>query len=166
MGKSGICFQALALTLAFICKSTPPLWDVCLMHFACGYLCKSLNSSWNEQGHKQMYSLKLLRIHCWLYTCTRWLCNSWWEKHLLKSSPKCLQNTESEAALPFRSVACWILTSVNKPSLRLGFGTSLVVQRLRLHLSVQEAWVWSLVRELGSHRPRPEKPKHKTEVIL
>ena len=33
-------------------------------------------------------------------------------------------------------------------------GTSLVVLWLRFHLPVQGLWVWSLVRELGSHMPR------------
>ena len=32
-------------------------------------------------------------------------------------------------------------------------GTSLVVRWLRIHLPVQGMWLWSLVRELGSHRP-------------
>ena len=33
-------------------------------------------------------------------------------------------------------------------------GTSLVVQQLRIHLAMQEAWVRSLVGELKSHLPR------------
>ena len=33
-------------------------------------------------------------------------------------------------------------------------GTSLVVQRLRIHLATQETWIRSLVQELGSHTPQ------------
>ena len=36
-------------------------------------------------------------------------------------------------------------------------GTSLVVQWLRIHLSMQRAWVWSLVGELRSHMPQADK---------
>ena len=38
-------------------------------------------------------------------------------------------------------------------------GTSLVVQRLRLPLPMQGAWVRSLVEELGSHMPHSKKKK-------
>ena len=37
-------------------------------------------------------------------------------------------------------------------------GISLVVQWLRICLPKQGTWVWSLVRELRSHKPQPEKP--------
>ena len=33
-------------------------------------------------------------------------------------------------------------------------GTSLVVQRLRVHHATQETWIQSLVQELGSHKPQ------------
>ena len=40
-------------------------------------------------------------------------------------------------------------------------GTPLVVLWLRFHLPVQELWVQSLVRELGSHMPRGAVQKEK-----
>ena len=45
-------------------------------------------------------------------------------------------------------------------------GTSLVVQGLRLCLPMQKVWVQSLIRELRSHMPSSQKPKHKTEAVL
>ena len=48
-------------------------------------------------------------------------------------------------------------------------GTSLTVQWLKLHLTMQAVQVWSLVRELRSHMPQGQKnknPKYKTEAIL
>jgi len=46
-------------------------------------------------------------------------------------------------------------------------GTSLVIQWLRLHLSMQGVQVWSLVEGLRLHMPHGQKnPKHKTEAIL
>ena len=52
-------------------------------------------------------------------------------------------------------------------------GTSLAVQQLRLHLSVQGVGVQSLVRKLRSHMPHSQKKKEeeeeaklKTETIL
>ena len=38
-------------------------------------------------------------------------------------------------------------------------GTSLAVQRLRLHLPMQRIWVRTLVGELRSHMPRGQKTK-------
>lgn len=40
-----------------------------------------------------------------------------------------------------------------------GWVTSLVGQWLRLHLPTQGIWVWSLVGELGFHKPREQKAK-------
>ena len=52
-------------------------------------------------------------------------------------------------------------------------GTSLAVQQLRLHLSMQGVGVQSLVRKLRSHMPHSQKKKEeeeeaklKTETIL
>ena len=42
--------------------------------------------------------------------------------------------------------------------------TSLVVLWLRFHLPVQGLWVWSLVRELGSHMPRGAVKKNTQET--
>ena len=43
-------------------------------------------------------------------------------------------------------------------------GTSLVVQLLRLHASLQEVWVWSLVWELRSCMPHSTAKKK--EIVL
>ena len=46
----------------------------------------------------------------------------------------------------------------HKNGSKVGRGTSLVAQRLRIHLPAQGMWVWSLIRELRSHRAT--KPMH------
>ena len=56
MGQPGICFQALSLTLAFICMSISPLWDVYLMYFPGVDLCKSLILHGMSRGtHKYIH---------------------------------------------------------------------------------------------------------------
>ena len=44
-------------------------------------------------------------------------------------------------------------------------GTSLVVQRLRIYLPMQEMWVPCPVRELRSHVPCGEGKKKETKMI-
>ena len=51
-------------------------------------------------------------------------------------------------------------------ALKTFVGTSLMVQFLRLLLSVQAVWVQSLVMELRSKCLLARKPKHKTEAIF
>ena len=48
--------------------------------------------------------------------------------------------------------------AVGKTMPKTCLGISLVVQWLRICLPKQGTWVWSLVRELRSHKPQPEKP--------
>ena len=49
------------------------------------------------------------------------------------------------------------LFSLPRGHVKLNLGTSLVVQWLRICLSMQGVWVRSLVGELGSHMPHGQK---------
>ena len=51
-----------------------------------------------------------------------------------------------------------ITHSEDNPIKRWAKGTSLVVQRLRIHLAMQEMWSWSLVGELRPTYLRANKP--------
>ena len=45
-------------------------------------------------------------------------------------------------------------------------GTSLVVQWLRVHLPMQEVWIWFLVWQLRAHMPGGQKKQNMKQAIL
>ena len=49
-------------------------------------------------------------------------------------------------------ILSWVISHFAHSKIFPYRGTSLVVQWLRIHLSKQGTWVWSLVREVRSHR--------------